>query len=152
MAKACSSSSIRLPETGRRLWRFHRRRTIAGGSISGKDIEGSVTLLKPAALLPLPGLEQAGVSGVVGDDALEQIVHPLEVDWFQDPAVESGLDVLLALAFNQGGGDGEDGNAAVDGRSWRETGLSVRLLEGTDDLGGREAVNDWHLERSKGFG
>lgn len=82
---------------------------------SAEDI--GLALLKPAAALPVARSVQGALSGFFLDDAGKQNGEAFEVDGFENPGVEAAVDVELAVFLEEGGGDGEDGHAAVERRA-----------------------------------
>ncbi len=52
-----------------------------------------VTIRKPASPLPFPRHVNGTSTGLGVKDAGQQALEALEIDWFQDPAVEAGLHV-----------------------------------------------------------
>ena len=102
-------------------------------------------LREPAAALPLAALIKRGAAGVGIDDASEQLGEAREGDGLEDPTVEPGVYVGLAVALDQRGGDGDDGDAAVEGAACGKAPHWVRIFVGPDHFGGCEAVDDGHL-------
>ena len=102
-------------------------------------------LREPAAALPLAGLIERGVADAGVNNAGEQLGEAQEGDGLEDPAVEPGVHVGLAVALDQRGGDGDDGDAAVERGACGEAPRWVRLFVGPDHFGGCEAVDDGHL-------
>ena len=104
---------------------------------------------EPTSLLPLPGCVCTVVADALVGDAGHERAEPLEVDWFEDPRVEAGIDVFHPLSLEQRGRHGTDGYATVPlGAKGRGPCLVLRaerFLLGTDHLGGGKTIHYGHL-------